>query len=287
MKVIFEASDGRTVELYGNPYRLYHFEGFGDVYSETQMQRVPYQDGNTYVDSNLQSRTITLELRINAKNESELVSLRSYLASVFNPKLGLGKLTRIIGDDIKEIECVADSLPFFPEGAGNRGRTFQKALINLTAPFPYWRSPEVTTEPLAAFLPRFRFPFRFPVVFGERGSQATLYNDGDVPCPIEIEFNGPAQLPIVRNVTTGEFIRIEKSLNVGEKLIINTSHGRERKVIVDKGNGEIENAFHYIDIWESTLFQLAVGENVIEYDAVASGGQAVVRISYRKLYAGV
>lgn len=261
------------------PFILQNIEGLGDVDVNVQMQKAPYQDGEIYIDSLLAARPIRLEVSIVGQNVDEL---RRYLSKVTNPKIS-GVLRYEDDSVIREIECIAEHVPQY----STRNKNQQVAVIDLLAPDPYWRSPEVMTEPLAAFLPRFRFPFRFPVVFGERGSQATLYNDGDVPCPIEIEFNGPAQLPIVRNVTTGEFIRVEKSLNVGEKLIINTSHGRERKVIIDKGNGEIENAFHYIDIWESTLFQLAVGENVIEYDAVASGGQAVVRISYRKLYVGV
>ena len=261
------------------PFILQNIEGLGDVDVNVQMQKAPYQDGEIYIDSLLAARPIRLEVSIVGQNVDEL---RRYLSKVTNPKIS-GVLRYEDDSVICEIECIAEHVPQY----STRNKNQQVAVIDLLAPDPYWRSPEVMTEPLAAFLPRFRFPFRFPVVFGERGSQATLYNDGDVPCPIEIEFNGPAQLPIIRNVTTGEFIRVEKSLNVGEKLIINTSHGRERKVIVDKGNGEIENAFHYIDIWESTLFQLAVGENVIEYDAIASGSQAVVRISFKKLYVGV
>lgn len=261
------------------PFILQNIEGLGDVDVNVQMQKAPYQDGEIYIDSLLAARPIRLEVSIVGQNVDEL---RRYLSKVTNPKIS-GVLRYEDDSVIREIECIAEHVPQY----STRNKNQQVAVIDLLAPDPYWRSPEVMTEPLAAFLPRFRFPFRFPVVFGERGSQATLYNDGDVPCPIEIEFNGPAQLPIVRNVTTGEFIRIEKSLNAGEKLIINTSHGRERKVIIDKGNGEIENAFHYIDIWESTLFQLAVGENVIEYDAIASGSQAVVRISFKKLYVGV
>src|SRR5690606_14181240 len=213
------------------PFILQNIEGLGDVDVNVQMQKAPYQDGEIYIDSLLAARPIRLEVSIVGQNVDEL---RRYLSKVTNRKIS-GVLRYEDDSVICEIDCIAEHVPQY----STRNKNQQVAVIDLLAPDPYWRSPEVMTEPLAAFLPRFRFPFRFPVVFGERGSQATLYNDGDVPCPIEIEFNGPAQLPIIRNVTTGEFIRVEKSLNVGEKLIINTSHGRERKVIVDKGNGEI------------------------------------------------
>ena len=91
----------------------------------------------------------------------------------------------------------------------------------------------------------------------------------------------------MRNLTTGEFIRVRREIKEGEKLIINTSEGRNRKVVIDRDNGVIENAWGYIDIWESTLLHLDVGENILSYDALNSGGQALVYISFRKLYVGV
>lgn len=284
MKVIFEASDGRTVELYGNPYRLYHFEGFGEVESETQMQRAPFQDGATYVDSVLQSRSITLEVRINAKNEKELVSLRSYLASIFNPKLGLGKLTRIIGDDVKEIECVSDSLPFFPEGAGNRGRTFQKALINLTAPNSYWKSRHRTSTALQAYVGNFKLPFTLPFELGVEGDSTVLINEGDIPTPVLIDIRGPTMNPKIINRTTGEFVKVNRYIEEDEILHIDTTPG-QKKVLLIK-NSTITNVMGDL-AYDSDFFMLEVGENRIEHVADAGDANALVAITWQNLYVGV
>lgn len=283
-KLTFTNSRGISVSFYLSPFTIESLTGIGEVGADVQGQRSPYQDGDTYIDTLLQPRYITLEGSITNTNSTKIREYRSFLLSVCSPKLGLGKITLELDGDIKEIEGVLDGAPVFPERGQN---PFQQFIITWKCPNPYWQSIEQKTEPLAAFMPKFTFPFSFPVQFGERGSQATLINDGDVPCPVEIEFNGPATKPIIKNITTGEFIQINKELLAGEKLIINTSEGRDRRVVIDKGNGVIENAWGYIDIWESTLFMLDVGENVIAYDAIASGGQAVVKVSFRKRYVGV
>lgn len=283
-RLTYENTRGEKIVFYLSPFLIESLTGIGEVDADVQGQRSPYQDGDTYVDTQLQARFINLEGSITDIDLEAIRNYRRYISRICNPKLGLGRITLELDGDIKQIDAVLDGGVVFPEKGRN---PFQQFLITWKCPNPYWQSLEQVTEPLAAFMPDFTFPFKFPVKFGERGSQAVLYNDGDVPCPIQIEFNGPAQLPVITNRTTGEFIRIKKELHAGEKLIINTGFGRDRRVVIDKGNGEVENAFHYIDIWESTLFNLEVGKNVIEYDAIASGGQAVVNITFNKLYVGV
>ncbi|WP_026908958.1 phage tail family protein [Paucisalibacillus globulus] len=277
-------SKGESIEFYQTPFLIESLIGVGEVDADVQGHRAPYQDGDTYIDTILQPRYPTLEGAITSTDLLTIKEYRKQILRVCNPKLGIGKIILEMDGDIKEILGTLDGVPTFPEKGSN---VYQKFMITWKCPNPYWKSLETITEPLSAFVPKFKLPFRFPVKFGERGSEARLMNDGDVPTPIEIVFNGPATRPTIINRTTGEFIRIDKELLVGERLIINTAFGRERRVAIDKGNGVLENAWGYIDIWESTLFQLDVGENIIEYDAVASGGQAIVTISYRTQYVGV
>lgn len=283
-RLTFENARGEEIVFYLSPYLIESLEGIGEIDADLQSQKAPYQDGDTHIDTLLQPRFIDLQGSIATCDFVKIREHRRRIASICNPKLGLGKITLELDGDKKEIMGVLDGSPVLPE----RGQDpWQSFAITWKCPNPYWQSIELTTEPLAAFIPKFTFPFSFPVKFGERGSQATLINDGDVPAPIEIEFNGPATNPEVRNLTTGEFIRVRREISDGEKLIINTSEGRDAKVIIERGNGVIENAWGYIDIWESTLFHLDVGENIITYDALNSGGQAVVNISFRERYVGV
>ena len=284
LKLIYTSSAGRIIELYGAPYRLYAFEGLGDVEAEIQTQRSPYQDGSAFIDAILGERHIQLELKIVAKTEQELSKLKRYLSSIFNPKTGLGLLQAYTADGIKEIHAIAESIPYFPDGAANRGKLFQKAMINLIAPNPYWRDPNQTAKALQSYVGNFTLPFTLPFELGVSGSRTTLFNEGDVPAPVTIDIHGPTTNPQVINRTTGDYIRINRTIANDEILHINTASGQQR-VEIYRGN-TIEQGFGYLD-HNSELFTLEIGENEIEHIADAGNADAIVAVSWQSRYGGI
>jgi Phage tail protein len=282
-RIIFTNSRGQSVELKSSaPFLLQSINGLGDVDADIQTQKAPFQDGSTYIDSVLQERPISLEVVILA-DKSTLLEKRQYLASVFNPKLGKGVLRYENGETIREIEAVPDGVPTFPSGRENRGPTFQKALVNLLCPDPYWKSTEITEEP--TFEPLFQFPFEGVFEIGIQRDKRIIVNDGDAPAPLYIEFYGPATNPVITNKTTGEFIKVNQTLQEGEVMKIDTTPGRKSVYFVQP-DGTERNVFNWIDL-NSSFFQLVVGENEIEYSADSDIQGAIVNISYRKLYNAV
>ncbi|MED4359476.1 phage tail family protein [Geobacillus stearothermophilus] len=282
-RIIFTNSRGQSVELKNSaPFLLQSIDGLGDVDAEVQTQKAPFRDGSTYIDSVLQERAISLEVVILA-DKSTLLEKRQYLASVFNPKLGKGVLRYENGETIREIEAVPDGVPVFPSGRENRGLVFQKALVNLLCPNPFWKSTEITEEP--TFEPLFSFPFEGMFQIGIQRDARIIVNDGDAPAPLQIEFHGPAVNPIIINKTTGEFIKVNQTLGENEIMKIDTTPGR-KSVCFIQPDGTERNVFNWIDP-ESTFFQLVVGENEIEYSADSDIQGAIVNISHRKLYNAV
>lgn len=283
-RIIFTNARGQSVELKSSaPFLLQSVDGLGDVDADIQTQRAPFQDGSTYIDSVLQERAISLEVVILASDKPTLLQQRQYLASVFNPKLGKGVLRYENVETIREIEAVADGVPVFPSGRENRGSTFQKALVNLLCPNPFWKSTEITEEP--TFEPLFSFPFEGMFQIGIQRDARIIVNDGDAPAPLQIEFHGLAVNPIIINKTTGEFIKVNQTLQEGEVMKIDTTPGN-KSVYFIQPDGTARNVFNWIDP-ESTFFQLVVGENEIEYSADSDIQGAIVNISYRKLYNAV
>ena len=280
-KLQYENARGEGVELYGRPYQLSIVEGLGEVEAEIQSQRAPYQDGDTLIDVILQPRHMTIELKIHGKDAAETESNRRKFASVFNPKLGLGILKYVRDGEVRIIKVVAESVPSFPDGTTNRQTTFQKALLYLKAPNPYWRSTSITEEP--AFEPLFEFPFEGEFEMGMQRDQRIIFNDGDAPAPLQIEFFGPALNPKIINNTTGEFIRIKQELHEGERMMIDTTDSSVFFINVD---GEARNVFPWIDL-NTTFFKLGIGENDIEYTADSDIQGTIVNISYSKLFTAV
>ena len=286
-KLIYTNERGESVELSSENFRLRELNGIGGADTDIQTQKGAYQDGETYIDTLLEMRDISIELTIVAKDNETIYKLRQKLAQVFNPKLK-GELTYKYHDEVRVIDVVPDSSPEFPS---TPAPTSQPAIVNLICPDPYWQEVELSGERLGDLVEKMTFPLMlsptevYDTTFARRGYEALLGNDGDVDCPVTIIFHGPAENPQINNLTTDEFIKINQTLQSGERLEITTGFGNKRAEIIDD-DGNVQNAFHYLDL-ESTFWQLKPGDNYITFFADVDRDQAAVIIRYRNRYAGI
>lgn len=282
-KVIFTNSRGQSIELTDRrPFLLQSVEGKNDVSANVQTQTAPFQDGGTYVDSMLQIRPMALNVTIHSSTQEELIELRQLFSSVFNPKLGLGKLVYSKGNTVREIEATVENI-IMPVGKENNGMRFQRSVVNLLCPSIFFEDVNMENYKLEDFVGSFKFPFHLPMRFSSRGDSRVLFNSGDVSTPIQVEFRGVAINPKITNMETGEFIRVNRTIEEGYKLIINTAFGNKRVEIIAP-DGTVTNAFHYIDL-DSTFFSLDVGNTKIGF--IADGGNPEVYVTYKNRYLSV
>jgi len=291
-KLKYISATDQEIELNNKaPYILLTIDGAGQAGIDTQTQKAAYQDGETYVDSLLDYRNINIDIIIKAGDKQELFNKRKELQKIFNPKNGPGKLIYTRAGEEKQIKAIVDDGPDFPSGENNRGITFQRSSITLLCPSPFWEDVMPGGEVLGFVSGGLTFPLKLnPVapehtIFSRRGFEAGLNNQGDVPTPVKITFFGEAENPKIKNNTTGEFIKINQTIGENEKLHINTAFGQKRAEIEDE-NGEITNAFHYLDL-ESTFWGLKVGSNDVDFESDISKDKASVEISFRNRYVGI
>ena len=291
-KLIFTNSKGESVELFSYPYRLMRFEGLGDVGAIHQSQKSYNQDGSTLVNTTLDGRHPEIELKITGRDEIELARNRRRLTHVFNPKLGEGTLKRVSEDGTHQLKAIAESIPYYPDGAGNRSRTSQKTLINLYCPNPYWQDIAESKTDISTETGNLEFPLEIPSEGLELSIRTisfitNIYNQGDVDAPIKVKLKavGTVINPIIENLDTDEFIRVKRELAEGDTLEINTAFGNKRVEII-KPDGSRENVFNYID-YKSTFFSLSGGDNTIKYDAEVGENNLDVSIYYTPNYLGI
>lgn len=142
-----------------------------------------------------------------------------------------------------------------------------------------------TGETIATWVRGWKWKFTLPFKMKERGEpQKNIINTGHVETPVEIYFHGPAVNPSIKNITTGETIRIIRELTTDDVLYINTGF-RQKKVEIIR-NGTRTDAFDYIDL-SSRFFSLQVGDNVIEYASENGLAPQSVEIYYKNRYLGV
>jgi len=278
-KVTITNARGDSVEISRTPFFLTKIEGIGDVEANIQTQKAPYQDGSTFIDSTLSERVITIEADI----LKDFQTNRQLLSKVLNPKNEI-ELKYEDKGITRYIKGVPEHVPIFPD---TRGTPTRKAMIGILCPNPYWLTEEKVDQ-LVVWKGGLEFPLELPTFFAQQSNNKAkiLFNDGDVETPIFLTFHGPATAPIkIINVTTGEFIEVNQSLLVGERLEINTAFGQKKvtKVLAD---GTEVNAFHYISL-DSTFFQLIPGNNLLDYSTGADYERAAVKITWRNRYLSV
>lgn len=284
-KVIFTNSLGDSIELLNRAgdYVLNLIEGIGDIEADIQTQASPNVDGEKITGIRMGMREITLGFTCFGDNTSDLSVKRSYVGRVMNPNLGLGTLVYEIDDStIYSIECVPRAVPQYPSGKGQRAPTFQRADVTMLAPNPYWRDEVQRTVSLYAFTEGFSLPFSFPLEFGQQGTSQTIHNNGHEPAPFIIEVRGPNTSPRITNLTTGQYMEFNRSLNVNERLVISTEIGKKYARIIND-DGTTINAMPFITA-PSEFFSLRIGANEISYNAVAGTGVSVATLTWTQLY---
>lgn len=269
-----------------NPFNLIRFEGFGEVGANVQLQKAPFQDGSTHIDTRLQERNPYLEFVIVADDWSNLSNYRKHVARVFNPKIN-GRFELSYDDKTYVLESIPENVPFFAdEDAVGKS---QVVSVNFVCPNPYWKSPTIQEEPMAAFVELFEFPSDYWTVgadgdlyfeMGTEGHTRTFVNKGDSSVPIKIRIKGPTANPCLTNLTTGELIKVRRQLGADDVLEINTEDGNKSVLL----NGE--NAFNWIDL-SSTFFKLEVGENTLQFTADSGQESASLEIEWQEQFVGV
>ena len=281
-EIVITNKNGESITL-GNqsPYFLETIDGVGEVPVAIESQKAPKQDGSTYLGNVLDNRAISIEGTIITKGSPDAVlAARRLMQRVFNPKLDAVTINYYQGGRVKEIVGIAETTPVFPGGQGNKGLYYQKFLLNLICHEPFWLDPYYESREMSYLMGGIQFRLTLPTMFSYRGFKRRAINGGDVATPVEIEFKGPAVNPTVSNLTTGEFIRVNRELAEDDVLTINTAFGQKYVRI----NGQ--NAFHYIDL-DSVFWQLVPGENTLSYRSNNDSIKTKVLIKWKNRYVGL
>lgn len=280
--IIITNKNGESIIL-GNqaPYFLETIDGVGEVPVAIESQKAPKQDGSTYIDNTLDNRAISIEGTIITKGDpAAVLGARRLMQRVLNPKLDAVTITYHRGNQVKEIKGLAETTPVFPGGQGSKGLYYQKYLIHLLCHQPFWLDTYFESREMSYLMGGIRFKLTLPTVFSYRGFKRRAVNDGDVATPVEIEFKGPAVNPTVSNLTTSEYIRVNRELGEEDVLSINTAFGKKYVKI----NGQ--NAFHYIDLG-SVFWSLAPGENTLSYQSNNDSIKTRVTVKWKNRYVGL
>lgn len=185
------------------------------------------------------------------------------------------------------------SIEVYPKSTPTIERYTNYPMFNFTlyAPYPFWRSASENVNEIVGFTRHFRFPWNISVPYRfssySSASYVNIYNSGTVPARWRAEFYAgiPMTNPKLLNVLTGAFVQINKSMEIGEKIIIDTT-GQELSVMGIGVDGKESSLFEYLNI-DSNPFQLVVGDNLVQGTVDVGGQNLQAKLYHFDYYAGV
>ena len=265
-KLIYTNERGESIEF--SPASSYHVN-FKDVTGLSDVRNAIYstnsmgQDGDTYLGYRIESRDIDIVGYIKERDKQAAQNLRRKLNRILNPQYE-ATLTYVFGDFRRVIGCKIDDAPIF-----KRKPIFEQFTVSLSCLNPFWREETETREDIATWIGGFEFPVPdglelydgWEIGYRQPSLIVNVYNSGDVKSGIRIEFRaiGAVTNPVLLNVDTREFIKLNISLVAGDVLTVSTGYG-EKAVKLNRG-GTITDAFRYLDV-DSSYLQIAVGDNL-------------------------
>ncbi|MEG0297687.1 MAG: phage tail family protein [Clostridium sp.] len=285
MKQLIKYTNSRGEEIsFSNekPVLLQAIDGL----SESEVNNISYknvgQDGETYNYSELGKKQLTISFILFGDDADHILKLRELMLRVFNPKNGEGTLHYKYGGLERSIKCIPDGTPTIPL-KGNKN--IADGSVILLAHNPFFTEPHDIGEEISTWIGGWKFKFSLPFRFKQKGdTKRNITNNGHIETPLEIIFKGPAVNPSITNYTTGEFIKVNRTLTTDDTLVITTEFGN-KTVEISRNEGEKINAFNFIDL-DSTFFNLQVGDNLLEYSTENLEPQSV-EIKYKNRYLGI
>lgn len=240
---------------------------WGSISVDHESFRFPTQTGETITFSAIGTRDISIAGWIIGKTLAEIEKKKRTLSVVINPMQEI------------HIDVGSYRLDGKPSSNVTYSKTYQenndvmcKFLIQVFCPFPLFKyrgGIEKTSETITGM---FHFPLiihkNLPVTNGLTFSKiknerfVDILNDGTVAvgCTITMRVankrNAIVNNPTLINISTRQQIKINKVLQIGEAVIINTTKGQ--RDVIGGVNGKYQNYLDYFDL-DNTWLEIPVG----------------------------
>lgn len=245
------ADGGEIVLEYDRGYLINKPNGIDTVACKLNEAQGIDQTGTTVQSVNVQSRPVTVSGILVGEFQAEN---KDALLSVVRPDLD----GRFYADDY-----YLDVRPTATPTIEARP-VFAAFQFSLTAPYPYWQKDSSAKATLSGVSYGFKFPwnqsrkYRFGTVV--TAQFINVKNGGQVPVPYTLTFSALNEVknPQILDAASGKFIRLNKSLAAGERVVIEITH--DRTYVTSSVDGECRGALELT----SSLYRLAVGDNVLK-----------------------
>lgn len=268
---------------YEFPFYLETVDGIHEVLGTISGIKSAFTVGEQYIDTAVEKRTIIISGII----RDNFIDNRQKLYRVF-PLKSFGTLyyyeehiERKISYQVQDVKVSEKGYP----------RKFQ---ITLVCPTPYFTDINKTTLQMATWSPAFKFPLKISqsagIKFGTKNktSMATINNTSNIEFGLTIIFkaNDTVVNPSLFNVESREEMKIEKTMNAGDQIIVTTLRDNE-DIIYIPANSDDQVDINNLMAYGSKFLQVHHGLNTLRYNADENVNNLEAKIEYFNEYEAV
>lgn len=277
-----------TLDMVSTPDYVLNSVDWGTVESTHHSYKYVNQIGVYVTGTSLETRNVSVQGWIIADNEMQMTQRKRILNGFFNPQQAI---------DLFYSSYVLRFLPSssvkYSATVAENNEVVCKFKIEGLCPDPLFAEKTESKVAAASTIGKFHFPLCISktldppggVLFGLRQPSLiiAIENKGSVSVGMKIVFKATGTLvnPMLVNVNTQQYYKINKTMVAGEQITIDTIIGE--KSVKGLVNGTESNYFKYRDL-DSTWLQLDVGDNLFRYDSDSNIGNLEVFIYYSNKY---
>lgn len=262
-------------------YQVVNIDGLDPPKASIFTNEIANMDGAKFNSAKMDVRNVVLTIKINGDVESNRQTLYTFFRS--------GKWCKIFFKNTnRDVYCegYAETIAvgLFTES--------EEMQVSILCPNPYFKSLQLIYDDISKVFAAFEFPFsiapegiEFSIIDEYR--EATILNQSEIDGGMIITITAERDdipNPIIYDSDTGQFIKLNLTLNEGDTVIINTNKGNKSvKLIVD---GITENAINTFGN-NSTWLQMKIGINHFSYSADKNAEYLRIIFERHILYEGV
>lgn len=252
----YVGADGREIIFdYTNGYLISKPTGIDTLSVSVNESYGINQVGTSVSSEHVESRPVTITGRVVGDAQEQR---KKRLLDVIRPGAG-----RLYCDDYYLDVRTTETPTVGPD------RSHAQFQVSFLAPHPYWCRESKETGTLMGVEKLFKFPWNIskPYQFGRMQQKkfVNIRNQGqaDIPFTVVMTAMDAVSVPMVQNIVDGKFLRINKDMVAGERIVIEITHSRT--YVTSSVDGDCRGA---LDI-ESNLFRLLPGDNVLKPTATS------------------
>lgn len=253
-----------------------------------QVVKSPHQDGQTTYGVTLNARTISLTFTVHACGNYGLSAERvldehiNYITEAFNPKVS-GTLIYNNKRGGQRIRARAEAVPEPKE----QGKYYAVYEMTLLTDAPYWEETTEQSSKLGELECKWKFPFVFPVIFGNYTQSRMIYNPTSLTIYPKIEVYTNSALIRITNETTEKFILVEHEIADGQKMVIDCAQ-KTVSLWTENAGGYVyaQDISNWVSL-DSDFITLEPGKNQLKTENEKQNDVPAASIFWRNPIAGV